>query len=150
MALAKQSQNSRPIFPKSFLLLVGALLIASVTIVVFNTSPGTHFQDRLALGEAVQEREIVISQKGMGVIDIFDAQTGAKIAVFNDKKGGFVRGAMPALKRLRLVNDVPQDEPYRLVQWESGGLTLEDTAVKKRFYLNAFGKDNAASFASLL
>ncbi len=150
MAIAKQPQKTRPIFPKSFLILVAALLVSSVAIVVLNVAPGTHYQDRLALGKVMQQREIILMQEGMGIIDVLDAETGAKIAVFSDKKGGFVRGAMPALKRLRSINEVSQQEPYMLVQWESGGLTLEDIALNKRFYLNAFGKDNAASFAELL
>jgi hypothetical protein len=39
--------------------------------------------------------------------------------------------------------------PYRLILWEDGRLSLSDTATGQRYYLNAFGIDNARAFAAL-
>ena len=55
-----------------------------------------------------------------------------------------------AFVRMRQVAKVPLEAPYRLIRWESGQVSLSDTATGERIYLEAFGKDNVAAFAVLL
>jgi hypothetical protein len=42
------------------------------------------------------------------------------------------------------------DQPYRIIKWESGSVSLSDTATGERIYLNAFGPDHAAAYEQLL
>ncbi|MEO1067473.1 MAG: photosynthetic complex assembly protein PuhC, partial [Pseudomonadota bacterium] len=58
--------------------------------------------------------------------------------------------AMHAIKRERMVKRADPNAPLRIYLAEDGSYNLLDTATKRRFYLRAFGKDNAAVFARLL
>jgi putative photosynthetic complex assembly protein len=55
-----------------------------------------------------------------------------------------------ALTRIRQVAGTPLDQPYRIIKWESGAVSLSDTATGERIYLNAFGPDHAAAYEQLL
>jgi len=61
-----------------------------------------------------------------------------------------VRGSLRALTRMRLVAEMPESLPYRLIRWENGSVSLSDTATGERLYLNAFGPDIAAAYAEML
>ena len=143
------TDDRRQMFSKGTLGLLAGVMALSVVLVYFSNTAVTQ-QDAIDRGEPVAQRTITLHQVRAGEISVHDSETGNLIARFDGNKGGFVRGAMPALKRLRMVKRLPADAPYLLVRWQSGGVTLEDTAVGKRFYLHAFGKASAGVFANLL
>ena len=95
-------------------------------------------------------RDIVISG-GMDLpVQVLDAHSGKTIASYPVGEGGFVRGSLRALSRMRFVAKTDESVPYRLIRWENGAISLSDTASVERLILNAFGPDNAAAFAALL
>ncbi|MTH98791.1 photosynthetic complex assembly protein PuhC [Roseibium sp. RKSG952] len=105
---------------------------------------------RDTFGQPTAIRDIVITGKVSEPVLVHDARTGDLIRTFAVEDGGFVRGSLRALARLRLVEQAAADAPYRLIRWENGIISLSDTISGERIYLNAFGPDNAAAFAALL
>lgn len=105
---------------------------------------------KLDAGTPVAIRDIVLSQGGDAVITVTDAATGETIAAFEDGEGGFVRGSLRGLDRIRMIAGVPQDQPYRIIEWAGGAVSLSDTGTGERLYLDAFGPDNVAAFAAFL
>ena len=101
-------------------------------------------------GQPAEIRDIRIEGAHDTEITIFDANTGAAITTLAPEEGGFVRGSLRALSRMRLMDETPEGLPYRLIKWENGSVSLSDTATGERLYLNAFGPDNAAAYAKLL
>ena len=61
-----------------------------------------------------------------------------------------VRGSMRALARMRMTAEVGINEPYRVIRWENGSVSLSDTKSGQRIYLNAFGPDQVAAFEKFL
>lgn len=105
---------------------------------------------RLDLGAPAAIRDIVLFEEPGETIGVKDAVSGSVIATYGVSEGGFVRGSVRGLQRMRLVAGVPPAAPYRLIRWDNGAVSLSDTATGERLYLEAFGPDNAAAFASLL
>ncbi|WP_245566260.1 photosynthetic complex assembly protein PuhC [Stappia stellulata] len=105
---------------------------------------------RNVIGNPVDMRDIVFSERADGIILVADAASGTTIARLEPGKGGFAGGALPALKRIRLVEEAPQHLPYRVIRWDSGAVSVSDTATGERIYLNAFGSDIVAQFVGFL
>jgi putative photosynthetic complex assembly protein len=57
---------------------------------------------------------------------------------------------MRGLARDRKLRGVPQGDPYRLIQYSTGRLTLSDPGTRLVVDLAAFGPTNQASFARFL
>jgi hypothetical protein len=51
---------------------------------------------------------------------------------------------------MRMTAEVDIDEPYRVIKWSSGAVSLSDTKSGQRIYLNAFGPDQVAAFERFL
>ena len=145
----KERRGGVPSFPRfplySALALVGFALIATVFGSV--TDIGTV---RNRLGNPVAIRDVVITRDAAGTVTVTDAMSGDRVAVIASGEGGFVSGALRGLDRMRLVAEVGKDQPYRIIKWENGWVSLSDTGTGQRLYLNAFGPDNAAAFEAFL
>ena len=136
-------------FPRLPLALGLGLIGFSIAATVFGmqTGMGTVLN---VYGRPEAIRDIVITGKHDTEITISDARTGEIITTLAPEEGGFVRGSLRALSRMRLMAETPEGLPYRLIKWENGSVSLSDTATGERIYLNAFGPDNAAAYAQLL
>ena len=84
------------------------------------------------------------------VLTVRDARSGDIVAVYQPEEGGFVRGSQRGIGRDRKLLGIAADEPYRLILWDDGRLTISDTKTGQRFPLDAFGPTNSAAFARLL
>jgi putative photosynthetic complex assembly protein len=105
----------------------------------------------MEIGEAVAVRDIVmVKDKAADVVKVQDFATGDELAAYAQNEGGFVRGAFRGLSRIRMVANVPETQPYRLIKWSSGAVSLSDTGTGERLYLDAYGRDNVAAFAQFL
>ncbi|WP_377294863.1 photosynthetic complex assembly protein PuhC [Rhizobium sp. SG2393] len=127
---------------------IGLLLFATGAV-LFGQTTG-HGVVRVDNGRAVAVRDIVLGRAAGDVVTVTDAVTGETIASYAADTGGFVRGSLRAFERMRQISAVPVETPYRLIRWESGHVSLSDTATGERITLEAFGRDNAAAFAALL
>lgn len=106
---------------------------------------------RMEIGEAVAVRDIVmVKDKTADLVKVQDFATGDELAAYAQNEGGFVRGAFRGLSRIRMVANVPETQPYRLIKWSSGAVSLSDTGTGERLYLDAYGRDNVAAFAQFL
>jgi len=143
----KERRSAR--FPKVPLISVFLLLSFAIGAVLFGQTTGIG-TIKNAIGAPVAIRDIVLSKSEGDVVVVTDARSGQVISEFAPQEGGFVRGSLRALERMRLVSKIPQDHPYRVIKWENGAVSLSDTATGERLYLNAFGKDNAAAFEKFL
>lgn len=136
-------------FPRWILLSTATLLIFATAAVMFGQETGIGVV-REEASRPVAIRDITITRAAGDRVMVTDATTGLVIADYPVDEGGFVRGSLRAFERMRDVAAAPKDAPYRLIRWESGRVSLSDTATGERIYLDAFGRDNAAAFAALL
>ncbi|WP_426027654.1 photosynthetic complex assembly protein PuhC [Brevundimonas sp. TWP2-3-4b2] len=75
---------------------------------------------------------------------------GGRTQVIPPATGGFVRGVVRGMVRDRKSRGIGQEPVFRLTEWSDGRLTLEDTATRRSFNLNAFGPDNRQAFETML
>ncbi|MDN2566057.1 photosynthetic complex assembly protein PuhC [Aquibium sp. A9E412] len=138
-----------PRFPRYPLFAAIGLVLFAAGAIVFGQTTGIGTV-RVALGTPQAIRDIVLTRHDDDTVVVADARSGATVAVFPAGEGGFVRGALRPLARMRLAAGAAADKPYRLIRWDSGAISLSDTATGERIYLDAFGADNAAAFAQFL
>ncbi|MFN3459493.1 MAG: photosynthetic complex assembly protein PuhC [Oceanibaculum sp.] len=137
------------LFPTKILAAAIALLVFTAGAVLFGQLTGIGTV-RVESGSPVAVRDIVILRTAADEVIVRDAASGREVVRYAVDEGGFVRGSLRAFARMRQVAKVPLEAPYRLIRWESGQVSLSDTATGERIYLEAFGRDNAAAFAALL
>lgn len=140
----KHNRNDRWVF---------GLLLAFMAISVAATAIGQKTGIGVVKVETTKPaavRDIVLTHADGDRVLVLDAADRSVIAEFGPGEGGFVRGALRALDRMRLVADVPATAPYRLIRWEKGTVSLSDTVTGERLYLDVFGPDNAAAFDAFL
>jgi putative photosynthetic complex assembly protein len=101
-------------------------------------------------GQPLDMIDLTISQADGDHVRVSDANSGKVLAEYGPADGGFVRGSMRALARMRMTADVDANEPYRVIKWSSGAVSLSDTRTGQRIYLNAFGPDQVAAFEKFL
>jgi len=101
-------------------------------------------------GEPVAIRDLVLTRDDAGNVLVLDARTNVLLASYDENGGGFVSGSLRGLERMRFTAKIPATEPYRVIKWQNGAISLSDTVTGERLYLNAFGKDNAAAFEKFL
>ena len=147
--LAPAAGKGANAFPKRILFSAAALLLFAVGAVVFGQITGIGVL-KYRTGAPVAMRDITIERGLNDRVVVTDAVSGIEIAAYETQTGGFVRGSLRAFERMRMVANVAEATPYRLIKWENGAVSLSDTATGERIYLEAFGKDNAAAFAALL
>ncbi|WP_420408754.1 photosynthetic complex assembly protein PuhC [Hoeflea sp.] len=145
---ARKQQSGRR-FPRLPLALGLGLLGFSVAAIAFGMNTGIGVM-RDVTGNPEAIRDITIAGTHDTEITISDARSGETISTLSPDEGGFVRGSLRGLTRLRQVAGTPLDQPYRIIKWENGTVSLSDTATGERIYLNAFGPDHAAAYEQLL
>jgi putative photosynthetic complex assembly protein len=135
-------------FPRGVLIGAGLLVTFAIAAAAFGkiTDIGTVRDNP---GAPVQIRDIRFDQQPGGRVTVLDARLGEVIADFRSGEGGFVTGSLRGLNHERNKHSADPNAPYRLILWEDGRLSLSDTATGQRYYLNAFGIDNARAFAAL-
>jgi putative photosynthetic complex assembly protein len=144
-----RQQARRPSFPRLPLYSAFALILFAIGAIIFGerTGIGTVMTET---GTPVDIIDLTLSQEAGDRVLVKDAVSGKVIADFGPGEGGFIRGSMRALARMRMTAEAETNAPYRLIKWTSGALSLSDTATGQRIYLNAFGPDQVAAFEKLL
>lgn len=144
----RKGRKANP-FPRPVLLGAIAMLLFSAGAIVFGQATGMGLV-KTQVGTPADIRDIRMLRHADDRVAVIDAVTGVEIVSYGPTEGGFIRGSMRALERMRLVAGIPMETPYRLIRWDTGRVSLSDTRTGERIYLEAFGRDNAAAFASLL
>lgn len=136
-------------FPAKMLLAALALVVFTTCAIIFGQTTGLGLVKQ-EVGTPTAIRDIVLARGDGDLVVVRDANTGDDIISYGPTAGGFVRGSLRAFERMRTVAAVPVETPYRLIKWDTGRVSLSDTATGERIYLEAFGRDNAAAFAALI
>ncbi len=141
--------GAKPSFPRLPLFGAIAFVAFAFSIIIFGqqTGIGTMLTEQ---GEPVDMIDLTIRQGDADRIVVAEALSGRVLADYSPEEGGFVRGSLRALDRMRMVAGVRIDEPYRVIRWSSGAVSLSDTVTGERIYLNAFGPDQVAAFGKFL
>lgn len=105
---------------------------------------------RVRKGQPDQVLDLRFLDRTGGEIAVINAHSGKTIAIIAPGEDGFIRGAMRGLNRGRKLRSVGPEEPYRLIRWTDGRITLSDITNGQRVDLNAFGPTNAGAFARFL
>lgn len=125
---------------------LGILLLVGLTIAPVSTQ-------RTPDGQAATpraERSFVATDRADGAVILADAGSGTPALVIAPGEDGFMRGTLRGLARDRHLRGLGPEQPFRLVVWNDGRLTLDDTATGRRLDLLAFGQSQAEAFARLL
>lgn len=85
-----------------------------------------------------------------GSIRVIDVAGRLPDQVLVPGQEGFVRVALRSLARERLAAGLGREIPFRLGRLDDGRLWLRDLATDRLLYLDAYGHENARSFARLI
>lgn len=137
----QQRSNHFPLIAVALLLLA---TFATIGVAQLQDNPQT------AVAEPVRKiRPLRFVDQADGAVLAIDAWSGTVVQRFEGEQG-FLRGTLRAMARQRKVNGVGAGEPFELILYTDGRLTLHDPATGTRIALESFGATNAGVFARLL
>ena len=130
--------------------LIGAALVVGATLLTAGLGSVTGLGTiTTPTAGAIESRDLRFLDRDDGGIDIV-TPAGDPVDVVPPGGGGFVRGVLRGLAYDRKIRDQDQATPFRLSRYGDGRLLLEDPTTGSVVALNAFGRDNFASFARLM
>lgn len=146
----------RPI-PKPVLIGVGLmvgvtfLLTGSVALGLMDRpKPASLVRAEQGVAE-VAGRTLVFTDRADGALVISEPGGAGVVEVLEPGSNqGFIRGVIRSMSRERRMRGVGPEEPYRLILWADGRLSLLDEATGRTVELDSFGADNRAAFRALL
>ena len=101
-------------------------------------------------GAVVESRLLRFEDVRDGLVYVYDAESGNRLAELAPAEDSFIRGIMRSMARARRARDVGMQAPFLLARHADGSLVLSDTAISNEVNLVAFGPTNEASFETLL
>lgn len=138
----------REVFARGPVLGVGLAMILLVGLTIAPI-PGSRGTDAASLA-VTMEREFRAADRADGAVVLTDARSGREVLLVAPGEDGFIRGTLRGLARDRHLRGIGPELPFRLVVWNDGRMTLDDTATGRRLDLLAFGQTQAEAFARLL
>ena len=138
----------REVFAKGPALGIGLAMIVLVGLTIAPV-PGSRTIEATAPTVRL-EREFRAADRADGAVVLTDARTGREVLLVAPGEDGFLRGTLRGLARDRHLRGIGPELPFRLVVWNDGRMTLDDTATSRRLDLLAFGQTQAEAFARLL
>jgi putative photosynthetic complex assembly protein len=141
--------------PTGALIGAGLLILSVVGLAVFaKVTNADRGGPRLEpITQAVAARDLIFKtdpRNASAEMDVLDASTGQSIRHFGPTEGGFVRGSLRGLARLRTTQGISPEEPYRLTEWPGGRMTLQDRRTGMIVEVNAFGLSSVEGYRALL
>jgi putative photosynthetic complex assembly protein len=100
---------------------------------------------------ALERRVLRFADAPDGGILVYDAPSNT-LATHLAPGGpdGFLRGALRAMTRQRMLARVGQGPPFVLTRWNDGRLTLDDSATHMHIAVSSFGPTQVESFERLM
>lgn len=145
-----------PVIPRSVLIGIAVILAFTLTLtaaVSFGLLPRSAdpVASRAALESVAEaERMLIFADRADGAVIISEASTGRTVSVIEYGKGGFVRATLRRLAKARAAAGFGPDQPFRLVRWDTGALSLTDPQTGKSAEIYGFGADHVKAFADML
>lgn len=124
-----------------------ALATAAIAIAAFSPPPPARSVDPETMADRLS---VVFRDEAGGAVGVYEAESGKQVGHYGFGEGGFVRATMRALAGDRMQAGGSADAPFELARTMRGQVMLRDPLTGKLVNLNAFGRDNANSFARLL
>ncbi len=84
-----------------------------------------------------------------GSVLVYAASGHEPIGRLGPEHHGFVRVVLKGLERERMIREVPDHAPIRLVELADGRRLVEDPTTGRTISLRAFGAGNAEAFSTL-
>ncbi len=137
-----------PVIPKTALLAMAALAVASVGIAAFGRLTGVGTTGTGA-GRVISAVELRFDDLPAGNVLVRRAD-GTPIETLDAATNGFVRGALRSVARDRKRLAIGPEIPFRIERRDNGRVMLSDPATGERIALDAFGVTNAGVFARYL
>lgn len=145
-----------PTVPRGALIGIAVLLVATMAF-TGAVSTGLLPQsanpvaERSAAGSvAVAEKMLLFADRADGAVVVSDAKSGAIVSIIGYGKGGFVRATLRRLAKARAAAGFGPEQPFRLVRWDTGALSLADPQTGKSAEIYGFGADHVKAFADML
>jgi putative photosynthetic complex assembly protein len=140
-------------FPRAALIAAAAVLSLSIAFAAAARWTGfgsQSFGTPVSSAKPSLSEDLRFSDNANGSVSVRDGQTNALVATLAPGTEGFVRDVMRGLARERRMRGIGPAKPFRLTQWTTGQVYLEDLATGRRIDLQAFGPTNRAAFLRLL
>jgi putative photosynthetic complex assembly protein len=130
--------------------LIGLAALVAAALLAAGAGRLGYREDTRPTTASVEERALRFVDQDEGSILVVEAGTQRTLDVLAPGTNGFIRGAMRGLVRERKRRDLGPEEPFRLIRYADGRLSLDDPATGHRIDLGSFGATNAQAFARLL
>lgn len=147
------SRATSPAFPRWFLLSVGSLMVFTIlgAGLARQSGIGTF---KVAEGAINGSVDLWFDVKADGSVMVKAIADQRVLDILPADGSGFVRGVMRGLFRQRMLHELDNLLPFRLVQRQDGRLYIQDLAIApedktSRVELDGFGPSNTQAFAKL-
>lgn len=137
----------KDMIPKHLLLAMLALVLASLTVVIFGVLTDRTHAGVPKAADIVTERSIILKGGGAQAVTVLDVDGSVLMDL---PHGGFITVIQNAMERARLTAGVDKMLPLRIVEYANGRLTAVDDYSGWSAELGAFGSDNRAAFERLM
>lgn len=140
--------------PREALMAAAAAILITITIVAVFRIGGLEPAATIAdTDQYLVAHQLKFEDGANGAVLVHEiASDGEKrlIHAVPSGEGGFVRGVLRSLARVRNAQGIGPEPPFILKQLASGTLLLEDPQTGQRIDLQAFGPDNIGAFQTIL
>ncbi len=146
--MSASSNHSR--FPR--LALFGAATVIGLTLLAVTTVrvSGIRISQVPDTAQPVETRELRFTDRSDGAVIVYQVPDERIVKVLEPGTNSFIRGVLRSLNRERRFQDINIHEPFRLVRWDDGRLSLHDPTTEEQVDPGAFGKTQLDAFAVLL
>ena len=141
-------QAPSPPFPRAPLFGAGALVVLSLLLAAISRLTGFGAVP-VETAKPLESRELRFEDRSDGAVAVLEPD-GKVVEILAPGTNGFVRGVMRRLARERKMEGIGAEPPFRLVRWDDGRLSLEDTATGREIQLVSFGPTQFEVFAKML
>jgi putative photosynthetic complex assembly protein len=111
---------------------------------------GTTVSDMKRPAAAIQVTELRFTDMSDGSVGVYPGAGDKPVEILTAGTAGFVRNVMRSMARERKQSGLGSEQPFRLVRWADGRLTIEDPTTGRHVDLGAFGAANTTAFARLM
>lgn len=102
-----------------------------------------------SLAPVAAAHEFRLETAADGSVFVYTKSGVRPIGTLGPEHHGFVRVVLKGLERERMIRQVDEGAPVRLIELTDGRRLVEDPATGRTIALRAFGAGNAEAFASL-
>ncbi len=144
----RDALNDNNVSPVALLLIAGLLVTVFTAVATYRWS-GMRPADN-PTSTIVQTRAMHFVDKPDGSIEIFDQGATKPFDVAAPQTNGFLRGTLRGLARARKLNHAGAEQPFELVRFADGRLSLRDPVDGREIAMEPFGQSNSDVFKRLL